>query len=307
MREAMPPLNALRAFEAAARHGSMSKAAVELSVTPGALSHQVRALEGYLDIKLFDRLPRAIELTEAGQLLYPGLATGFQHLQGAVAALRRAADPNLLVVSTPPGLTAKWLAPRLYKFSSAHPEIEVRVASSTKNADFLTDGVNVAIRNLAVGQAPPKGLVADLLVEIRMLPVCAPTLAAEFGPFNIPADMASAPLIQDDTFADRARNPRWSDWFEAAGAPEANHSGVFSFDSPDHALEAAIQGGGVLLAHDILAHDDLALGRLTAPFDLVLPTGRAYYIVCPETARAEPSVIAFRDWALNEISAMYRR
>lgn len=304
MREAMPPLNALRAFEVAARHGSMSKAAVELSVTPGALSHQVRALEEYLDLKLFNRLARSIELTRAGQLLYPGLASGFQQLQGAVATLRRAADPNLLVVSTPPGLTTKWLAPRLYKFSSAHPEIEVRVSSSTKNADFLTDGVNVAIRNLALAHPSPKGLAADLLVAINVLPVCSPAFAAQHGPFGVPADMAQAPLIQDETFADRARNPTWSDWFEAAGAPEASHTGIMTFNSPDHALEAAIQGGGVLLAHDILAHDDLALGRLIAPFDLALPTGRAFYIVYPEMARAEATVVAFRDWALNEISLM---
>lgn len=304
MPQVMPPLNALRAFEAAARLGSMSKAAEELNVTPGALSHQVRGLEDFLQVKLFERLARSIELTDAGEVLYPGLATGFQQLKGAVTALRPAADPNVLVASTPPGLTAKWLAPRLYKFAGAHPDIEVRVASSFKSADFVTDGVDVAIRNLAIGQPAPEGLVVDFMGEIRLLPVCAPGFAASHGPFDAPADLAKAPLIQDDTFSAQARYPKWADWFDAAGAPEANHGGVLTFNSPDHALDAAAQGGGVLLAHNILAHDDLASGRLIAPYDLDLPTGRAFYLVYPETARDAPAVAAFREWVLAEISEM---
>lgn len=304
MRNILPPLNALRAFEAAARHGSMSRAADELAVTPGALSHQIRALEEFLEVKLFERLTRSIRLTPAGEALYPGLQGGFQQIRDAVGALRRAADPNLLVLSTPPGFTAKWLAPRLYRFSSARPDVEVRVASSTRNADFLTDGVDLAIRNLPIGHSTEPDLAVDFLVEINLLPVCAPSLVERIGPFETPADLARAPLIQDETFVQRANLPRWADWFAAAGAPEATHAHALTFSNADHALDAAAQGAGVLLAHDILAKDDLKSGRLVAPFPLSLPTGRGYCLIYPIQAAERANVEAFRSWALAEIAAM---
>ncbi len=299
-----PPLNALRAFEAAARHGSMSKAADELSVTPGALSHQIRGLEDFLEVKLFERMARAIRLTPAGETLYPGLQSAFQQIGEAVAALRRMADPNILVLSTPPGLTAKWLAPRLYRFSGAWPDVEVRISSSMRNADFVTDGVDLAIRNVALGAAPAPGFAHDFLAELRMIAVCAPSLIARYGPLERPTDLARIPLIQDETFAVRARLPRWRDWFEAAGAPEAAHGNAMSFSNADHALDAAVEGAGVLLAHDTLAHDDLKSGRLVSPFSTVLTTGRSYCLVYPKAAAARPPVAAFREWALAEFAAM---
>lgn len=304
MHNLMPPLNALKAFEAAARLGSMTRAAEELGVTPGALSHQVRGLEDFLEVKLFERLPRAIALTPAGEALFPGLQGGFQQIREAVAALRRQSDPNVLTISTSPGLTAKWLAPRLYRFAAASPDIEVRISSATRNADFTTDGVDVALRNVGVADKPPPGLSMDRLAEIRLLPVCAPSLVERFGPFVKAADLARAPLIQDETFQVRADIPRWRDWLEAAGAPEAAHANAMSFSNADHALDAAVEGAGVLLAHEILAYDDLRSGRLTAPYSLSLPTGRAYAVVYPEYAAERPSVAAFRDWILSEADAM---
>src|SRR5882672_9669944 len=146
----MPQLNALRAFEAAARHLSLTKAAQELHVTPGALSHQIRGLEELLGLKLFERRVRSIALTRAGMQLYPGLRTGFIHIRDAVDALNEDGEERVLVISTPPGFTAKWLAPRLYRFSGAHPGIDARVSSSLANANFTTDGVDVAVRNLSV-------------------------------------------------------------------------------------------------------------------------------------------------------------
>ena len=138
MHSAAPPLNALRAFEAAARHLSLTKAALELNVTPGALSHQIRGLEDHLGLKLFDRGVRSIALTAAGKALHPGLQAGFLHIRDALASLNRLSDARVLVVSTPPGFTSKWLAPRLYRFSIAYPEIDVRVSSSINNAKFPT-------------------------------------------------------------------------------------------------------------------------------------------------------------------------
>src|SRR5712672_3551090 len=176
MHNPMPPLNALRAFEAAARHLSLTRAAQELHVTAGALSHQIRGLEDMLGVKLFERRVRAIALTPAGKLLYPGLQTGFARIQEAVAGLGLAGDDRVLVISTPPGFTAKWLAPRLYRFAAAHPEIDVRVSSSFGFANFTTDGVDVAIRNMPVEAANDPALVVEKLVDLSLVPVCSPRL-----------------------------------------------------------------------------------------------------------------------------------
>ena len=166
MHNAPPPRNALRAFEAAARHLSLTKAAVELNVTPGALSHQIRGLEDHLGLKLFDRGVRSIALTGAGRALKPGLQAGFLHIRDALASLNRLADARVLVISAPPGFTSKWLAPVALPLFDRHPEIDVRVSSSIKNANFTTDGVDAAVRNLRVDAArnchsSPRGRKAD--------------------------------------------------------------------------------------------------------------------------------------------------
>ena len=171
----LPPLNSLRAFEAAARHLSLTKAAAELNVSPGAISHQIRGLEELLGVQLFERRVRAIVLTAAGKLLYPGLQTGFLHLREAVAGLKQSGTARVLVVSTPPGLTAKWLAPRLYRFANAHPEIDTRISSSLNNANFTTDGVHVAIRQMAEHPAPDPALDMEKLVTLSLVPVCKPS------------------------------------------------------------------------------------------------------------------------------------
>src|SRR6478752_2842696 len=186
MHRSMPPLTALRAFEAAARHLSLTRAAAELHVTAGALSHQIRGLEELLGVELFERRVRAIALTAAGKQLYPGLQTGFIHIRDAVAGLDAANDARVLVISTPPGFTSKWLAPRLYRFSSAHPEIDARVSSSLSNANFTTDGVHVAIRNGAIDAATDPSLVVEKLMEISMVPVCSPRLIETHGPMRRP-------------------------------------------------------------------------------------------------------------------------
>src|ERR1700730_3048659 len=176
MHKMMPQLNALRAFEAAARHLSLTKAAQELHVTAGALSHQIRGLEELLGLSLFERRVRSIALTRAGQQLYPGLRTGFIQIKDAVEALSELGDERVLVISTPPGFTSKWLAPRLYRFSSAYPEIDARVSSSLSNANFTTDGVDVAVRNLPIDAAANPELEVERLMELSLVPVCSPKL-----------------------------------------------------------------------------------------------------------------------------------
>ena len=300
----MPPLNALRAFEAAARHLSLTKAAAELHVTAGALSHQIRGLEDLLGLKLFERHVRSITLTSAGRQLFPGLQTGFVHIRDAVAGLGDASDERILVISTPPGLTAKWLAPRLYRFSAAHPEIDVRVSSSLGNANFTTDGVDVAVRNLSVDAAADADLVIDRLVALNLVPVCSPGLIAAHGPFRSPAALKGVPLIHDESLASRADIPTWADWFKAAGVSGVDINRGLRFNSADHALDATVEGAGVLLAHDVLAYDELRTGRLIAPFALTLPTHRAYHFVCARRRQDHPNVQAFRAWIKQEVAAL---
>ncbi len=308
MQRPLPPLNALRAFEAAARHLSLTKAAAELHVTPGALSHQIRGLEDALGQELFQRLPRALALTDAGRKLFPGLQDGFARIRQAVDTLDEQANERLLVVSTPPGFTAKWLAPRLYRFLTRYPDIDTRIASSLALATFDEDGIDVAIRNLPRDHPEDPGLVREHLVDLVFLPACSPKLLERAGPITTPADLAHVPLIHDDMLAGRARNPVWGDWLAAAGVP-VGPDGVdltrgLRLNSADHAIDAAEEGAGMLLALLVLAHDDLRNGRLIAPFPLTIDSGRAFYFVCPKTHRRRQNVVAFHDWIRSEIDAM---
>ena len=306
MHTALPPLNALRAFEAAARHLSLTRAALELSVTPGALSHQIRGLEDHLGLKLFDRGVRSIALTAAGKALQPGLQAGFLHIRDALASLDRLGHARVLVVSTPPGFTSKWLAPRLYRFSIAHPEIDVRVSSSLNNANFTTDGVDAAIRNLSVNLAHDEALEVEKLIDLALVAVCSPAFVEEHGPFTSPDMLKGMPLIHDDSLSSRAAVPNWADWFAAAGVRDADVSRGLRFSSADHALGATAEGAGVLLAFDALAYDDLRTGRLVIPFDLTLPSGRCYAFVCPKKRRDSANVQAFRAWLRQEAAALDR-
>jgi LysR family transcriptional regulator, glycine cleavage system transcriptional activator len=302
--EAPPSLNALQAFEAAARHLSLRKAALELNVTPGALSHQIRGLETYLGVKLFDRGVRSIALTLAGRSLYPGLQAGFLQIQDALASLSRLSDP--LVLSTPPGFTAKWLAPRLYRFSQAYPEIDVRISSSLKNANFVADGVDAAVRNLPIDRTQDEALEIEKLIDLRLAPVCSPALVEKYGPFTSPSVLKGVPLIHDGSLSGHAAMPAWADWFAAAGVTDVDARRGLQFNSADHALDATVEGAGVLLAIDALAYDDLRTGRLVMPFDLTLPSGRCYAFICLKRRREAANVRVFRAWIRDEAAALNR-
>jgi LysR family transcriptional regulator, glycine cleavage system transcriptional activator len=306
MHNAPPPLNALRAFEAAARHLSLTKAALELNVTPGALSHQIRGLEDHLGLKLFDRGVRSITLTAAGKALHPGLQAGFLHIRDALASLNTLGDTRVFVISTSPGFTSKWLAPRLYRFSLAHPEIDVRVSSSINNANFTTDGVDAAVRNLPVDAKSDEALEVEKLVDQFLVPVCSPAFVERYGPFTSPDMLKGVPLIHDDSLSSRAVMPTWADWFAAAGVRDADVSHGLRFNTADHALDATVEGAGVLLAGDVLAYDDLRTGRLVMPFDLTLPSGRCYSFVCPKKRRDSANVQVFRAWLREEAAALDR-
>jgi len=296
----MPALNALRAFEAAARHLSFTRAAEELHVTPGALSHQIRGLEETLGVLLFERRVRSIALTAAGSRLYPGLQTGFMQIREAVNTLDAVGRDRVLVVSTPPGFTAKWLAPRLHRFAIAYPDIDVRISSTMSMANFRTDGVDVALRNLAAGTAASPDLALEKLVGLSFVPVCSPKLIARHGRFATPSALTYVPLIHDDS---RGGMPGWPEWFEAAGVSGAEVERGHHFSSADLALDMVIEGAGVFLAHDVLAYDELRTGRLVIAYDFVMPSDRAYYFAFLEK-NDHPAIPAFREWLKAEIAAL---
>ncbi|WP_157265259.1 transcriptional regulator GcvA [Azohydromonas aeria] len=303
MAHALPPLAALRAFEAVARHANITRAADELHVTPGALSHQVRGLEELLGCRLFERRARGVALTPQGQALFPGLRSGFGQIREAVEALRALDGQQVLVLSAPPGFTSKWLAPRLYRFAEAHPRIELRVASSAAYANFGSDGVDAAIRNVPDGRPREAGLVYEKLADVSLVPVCSPRLLA--GAKGAPARqrLRRLPRIHDDQLAGRPEMPGWDELWRAAGlAPDVAPVPGMHFSSADHAIDAAVQGAGVLLAHSMLVDDEVRGGRLVRALDVVLPVARSYHFVCPARKRALPAVAAFRDWLAAEMA-----
>lgn len=303
----MPPLSALRAFEAAARHLSFARAAAELNVTPGALSHQIRSLEDALGMRLFERRTRSVALTEYGKRLYPGLQAGFGLIRDALAGVRDAGNDHVLVISTSPGLTSKWLAARLHRFAERHPDIDLRVSSSRANANFTHDGVDAAIRSIPSASALDPALCHEKLLDVALVPVCSPALSARFGPLNAPGALSRVPLIHDDSLAGRPDAPSWPDWLDAAGMAGGDMARGLRFNSADHALDAALQGTGLLLAHSILASDDLRCGRLVMPFDITIPARRAYHFVCPKSRENERKIRVFRDWLRDEVSRLEPR
>ena len=302
MRKPLPPLNALKAFEAAARHLSLTKAAEELHVTPAALSHQVRGLEEMLGVRLFARLPRALALTDAGRKLLPGLTAGFAQIRQAVTLVQDLGSSRVLVVSTPPGFTAKWLAPRLHRFLVAHPDIEVRISSTLKNADFETDGVDVAVRNLRRSHPSEPHLFNEVLVDLALIPVCSPRFLAAQPLLKSPSDVASVPLVHDVSMDGRLDFPGWPEWLAEAGITGLDVSQGLKFNSADHALEAAVEGAGLLLAYNVLAADDLRTGRLVSPFPVAIEMRRSFHIVCPSGHETRANIAAFRTWIKGEMA-----
>jgi len=296
VRRPLPPLNSLRAFEATARHLSFSKAAEELHVTPAALSHQIRGLEDLLGLKLFLRRPRSIELTEAARLIQPGIRTAFESLRVAMDQLDQGRRDRVLVVSSTPGLTAKWLVPRLYRFLAEHPDIDTRITASVGYANFATDGVDIGIR-LSSGAHPD--LYVEKLSDEWLLPLCSPRLLEADPPLRRAADLPRFNLIQIDL---PGIVPSWADWMQLAGIEGIDTRRGLRLNVADHALDAASEGAGVVLGYKVVASHDLALGRLVAPFGPEIPVpGRSYYFVCPKGEEKRPAIKAFRDWVFAEI------
>ncbi len=294
MTDRLPPLTALRAFDAAARHMSFAKAAEELNVTPAALSFQIKSLEEHLGHPVFRRLNRAVELTEAGRTLAPGTADGFAALQAAWQATRRLQDETSLTVTAGPALTAKWLAPRLYEFARANPGIDLKFSATLRNMDLERDDVDVAIR---FGYGPDEGLYSVPVRKEWLTPVMTPELAEQFP---TPASLRDAPLIHDDSISFLKPRCDWPAWFRAVGLDFTPTHGAH-FSNADHAIDAAVAGVGVVLGRRAMILKDLTEGRLVAPFKVALETAGRFRFLCLQGAEKRPQIAAFRDWFISEI------
>ncbi|QDH68751.1 transcriptional regulator GcvA [Marilutibacter alkalisoli] len=293
------PLNALRAFEAAARHLSFQAAAAELFVTPAAISHQVKRLEAHLGVTLFHRGHRVVELSEQGAALAASLGEVFAQLD---LALDRATAPGAahLRVSTLESFAAKWLAPRLHRFHRDCPELKLRIETGNDPADFVRGGIDIAIR---YGPGGYTDVVAERLMDAPVFPVCAPALAHDGPhPLRTPDDLRHHTLLHDDSATDRPGVPDWPAWLHAAGAKrvDATHGPVF--DSIYLAQEAATAGHGIALGVAPLVEEDLQRGRLVRPFGLTLPNAYALWVVRPDGGRPHPGADAFCEWLKAEAS-----
>jgi LysR family glycine cleavage system transcriptional activator len=309
----LPPLNALRVFEAAARHLSFKGAANELSITQAAVSHQVKSLEDYLGVELFHRAGRGVQLTEAASACLPKLREGFDALAAAVEMIRERGEQTELIITAPPVFTARWLMPRLADFSRREPKIEVRVVGSSKmvdagaldssalmsNLDLRTEASGVEI-HLGSGEYP--GYRTDKLFEISMVVVAAPELANGAPPIKKPEDLAQQMLLHDDAMNLVAHGNAWQKWLDAAHVAEkVDGSRGPHFSSNILSLEAASQKLGVALALRPLVDADIASGRLCAPFKIEVKPQGLYWLVCPEVIADRPSVAAFRRWLLEQV------
>ncbi|MBS27384.1 MAG: transcriptional regulator [Alphaproteobacteria bacterium] len=295
----LPPLNGLRAFEAAARNLSFAKAPEELNVTPAAVSYQIRSLEDQLETRLFRRLNRAVVLTDTGAMIFSGVRDGFAGLKRAVAQIASPLSTDHVVTAAiSPHMASKWLAPRLARFIERHPDIDLRIAASNTTVDLTTDKADVAIRwNLGDNS----GLIADKLMNEAVTPMCSPELLDGDLPIRTPADVLNHTLIHDDTLVRHWPDvPAWSKWLALAGLPEQEASAGLHFDHADHGLDAAIEGTGVVLGRRAMGSRDLEQGRLVAPFDLDLPFRGGIFSVTTEEKAANPHVRTFRDWLHEE-------
>jgi LysR family glycine cleavage system transcriptional activator len=316
MANRLPPLNALKAFEAAARHLSVKKAAAELSVTPAAVSHQIKALEQYLGVQLFHRQSRALELTEAARACLPKLREGFDNLAQAVERLRAHKGGGMLMVSAAPSFAARWLMPRLHRFLDLHPEIDVRVSArlrqssqggrkSTAERGTLDDWLADSDIAVLYGGGDYPGFRVDKLIALDVTPICSPRLVTHpEHPLRRPDDLRHHLLLHDDTGDLYDGVPFWETWLKAAGVDDIDLSRGPHFSHAVLAFEAAVEGHGVVATIPVLGEADLHAGRLVTPFALRAPLESAYYLVCSEAAAARPAVAAFRKWLLGEAAKL---
>ena len=294
MARKLPPLNSLPCFEAAARHLNFSKAAEELNITPGAISRAIKNLEDQLNVLLFERETRSVRLTSVGEPYARAVRDALDQLAAATALATSRRSNSTLNVSTSDGFAGRWLVPRLYRFHREHGDIDVRVATTGKLTNFLGDGIDIAIR---YGGGNYPNLTSEFLTDEEVFPVCSPKLLKGSHPLRKPEDLKHHTLIRDSYPID------WATWLASAGVKGVNPNRGLTFDSYTFAVEAAVQGEGVVLGRTMLVASDLASGRLVRPFKHALQSVSSFFLVYPPEAIRQRKVKVFRDWLFAEVKA----
>lgn len=298
MRPRLPPLNALKAFEAAARHESFTRAADELCVTQGAVSHQVKALEAELAIKLFNRERQRLIITEAGKDYLTIVRDALDRIAFGTERLLQRQNAGVLTVSTSPDFAAKWLVHRLGHFAEAHSGFDLRVSATLHHVDFAREEVDLAVRH---GEGNWPGLDTVRLSAEQLFAVCSPKLLSGRRRLAKPADILNFPLLHLDSRAD------WTNWLQAVGLDGADVTHGPVLNRASMVIDAAINGQGVALARTTLAAWDLINGRLMRPFPESLRLSKTYWIVCPKATATLPKIVTFREWLLAEASSDLRQ
>ncbi|SHI01085.1 transcriptional regulator GcvA [Pollutimonas bauzanensis] len=299
----LPPLNALRAFDASARNASFTRAAQELCVTQGAVSRHVGALEDWLKIKLFERGRYGIELTAQGSAYFRTIKNALDQIEYGSQQLRQSPDENRLRIKLPPTFAIRWLVPRLARFHALHPGIDVQITTSHQRADFDREDVDVSIHSEArhPGASAASSRYLYLFGE-TLLPVCAPGLLKREPALSAPGDLAGHVLL-----CSMNRPLDWPTWLEAAGVGHIDGNSGLKFENAALAYQAATDQLGVMVAQLAFVNDDLASGRLVAPFGLRVATSGAYYLAYRADVPKPARVQLFEDWILAEADAMNRQ
>lgn len=291
----LPPLNALRAFEAVARNGTVTRAAAELAVTQGAVSRHVGSLEQWLGTKLFVRTQRGVQLTAQGATYFRSLRAALDQIDHATRQLQQSPDENLLRLKLPPTFAIRWLVPRLAKFHALHPGIDVQITTSHDRADFDREDIDACIH---AEREPPSGPGFRRLVGTVLVPVCSPGLLKRGPPIAQPADLARHVLL-----CSLNRPDDWPTWLAAAGAPQIDGNSGLKFENAALAYQAAIDELGVMIAQRALVEDDLRTGRLVPALPLPLRVPGGYYLAYPTSRPRTARLAAFEDWVVAQAEA----
>jgi LysR family glycine cleavage system transcriptional activator len=270
-------------------------AAEELHVTPAALSYQIRQLEEDLNLQLFNRMNRAVSLTKFGEALYPHISKGFHHFRNGIKALDDMKREKPLTITAGPAFTAKWLAPRLYRFVEQYPDVEIRLSAALRIADFAVDDVDVAIR---FGRAVEAGLYSEILLHESLCPMCTPEIARKLK--SVP-DLVHQTILYDESMMHIKNTVGWPEWLKLSGHEGLQLPKGLTFSNADHALDAALAGTGVVLARSSLTKSDIVSKQLVRPFPYILDTDLDFRFVCPEGREKEPRVQKFLEWLHREL------
>jgi LysR family glycine cleavage system transcriptional activator len=274
------------------------EASEELFVTPAAISHQVKRLEEYLGLKLFLRLPRGLMLSETGGLLFDELQGVFEHLDMAMSKVVESNSQKTLSISVAPAFATKWLLPRLKSFEVNHSDIDLRISSSLKTIDFKSSTFDATVR---LGHGDYPGLESVKLFEESVTPMCSPSLLDATPQINQIDFLYKNILLHDDSMASNPITPNWKDWLDASKIANVDVTRGLRFSQPDHAIQAAIDGAGIVLGWRSLATADISSGRLVAPFELSLPLGLSFYLVYPKANANQKKIQKLLEWVLKEV------